>query len=387
MLQTDRYRTLVTGLWNAHWKVRVWLQIELLNLELWNKKLGRAAWKHSLNILGSGSDYCQRSMDNLINKWHQAESRNGHEVEAFISCLDYIQSTGLWHKGLTSSDLVECWIAWCIKHNLTYIEATQGRLIHAIHDMSTGQLTSGITHGQMAEPLTWGHRCRVWKSMLDVSLSAPPGKIGGAVGTGVTVHPRLAKAVQQQLGIGVRSCDVTQILPRTELCKSLNDIGRYLMAVQKVANDLRVLYTMKQITIEKMPVGSSAMPHKVNPYELERVVGLCKLAKSLITCVNETNADGWLERDLVHSSIERESLPAIYTYTDYVTNKLCGVLRRVKFPQKATIPPNSLSSLKMTDIMRDGLPRSKARCRAQRVTAREASKYAKRIKRTLYKEK
>jgi len=79
-------------------------------------------------------------------------------------------------------------------------------------------------------------------------------------------------------------------------------------------------------------------------------VGLCKLITDMIHSVNTTNMVGWLERDLVHSSLEREALPIIYNHTFYCIRRLYTILGKV-YVNSSLIENKTLSSIALADAL------------------------------------
>ena len=361
-----KYNTKIIRYWTDEQKVHIWTEIELLNLSLYASEHAEAARKIF------NDDFSWRQMATEVQL---GEKEIGHEVEACIGYLNRCYKTGLWHKGLTSSDLVECSTAWAINHSIEDIRHQFGNLQDRLKQMAIDHayiVDIAYTHGQPAEPITWGYRFALWMNMLQTpNLNVRmPGKISGATGTGATVHPDLSLKVMHGLDTLIYNAS-TQIVPRSIMAFCLNSMSEMASVVSKIANDLRVLYTLKEINFTKMPVGSSAMPHKVNPTEAERIIGLSQLVMALVDCVNRVNSTGWLERDLIHSSVERESLPTIFNHVYYCMEKLDDLLSRLQVtkdnPDSATIQ-NAMSSINLTDLLQHDIDRSVARAKAKELT-------------------
>ena len=80
--------------------------------------------------------------------------------------------------------------------------------------------------------------------------------------------------------------------------------------------------------------GSSAMPHKRNPIGCENISGLARLLRSNAHAAME-NMALWHERDISHSSVERVIIPDSSILTDYMLQRLSGILDGlVVYPQR-----------------------------------------------------
>jgi len=371
---SDRYATKIARHWSPEERIQTWLKIELLNLKAYSQEHYEKASKAFKDM----------SNKYIADQSRLIEDKIGHEVEAFVQFLNRVYPTGLWHKGLASSDLVECSNAVAMNKALLEITDEKYLLTNGLRSLMVTYKDApahGYTHGQKAEPITWGLRFFVWAEQLEYfPMVSVRGKMTGAVGTGIVTAPGLVRAVVNELHIDM-SAAATQIVPRHQLCGTLDQISGLAMALEKISNDMRMLYTLDQLHIDNMPIGSSSMPHKVNPYELERLIGMCKMIMSMVDCINRTNADGWLERDLVHSSVEREFLPVICNHTYYVVNRLSVILGRSRF--RLATPDDLISqwsSVKLADMLTHETDRKAAREAAKSVTIEESVEYLSRMK-------
>jgi adenylosuccinate lyase len=380
-----KYETEIAHIWSPEKKMELWTEIELLNLECWDPVVGAEA---RMKLYPPA--YIPVQWVGMEQQVRLKEQEIGHEVEAFVQYLNSFYRTGLWHKGLASSDLVECWIADCVKKSEWLIEGMVNRL-YTYTWIKAKELcedvTDGFTHGQRAEPTTWGMRYRMWgESFAECPLTQGPSlaKISGAIGTGVVTHPDLPGKVHVKLNLDMALIS-SQIVPRAALASHLVAIYQIVMGAEKVANDLRMLYTFRQIDMSLMPLGSSSMPHKVNPHELEQVIGMCKMVMSMVDCVNRTNADNWLERDLVHSSVEREFLPMIFNHTYYALSKLLTIIERVTPSHQSTWPTDEqyrvYSSIALAKTLQHDSDRKEARNKSMDVAMTNWLEYREEVRR------
>ena len=91
-------------------------------------------------------------------------------------------------------------------------------------------------------------------------------------------------------------------------------------------------------------VGSSTMPHKMNPITAERICGVARIIKSYVNAAMENNPL-WHERDLTNSSCERIMFPEACILTDYILNLTIKLMNNLIFYDE-----NMMKTLKETLI-------------------------------------
>ncbi len=77
-------------------------------------------------------------------------------------------------------------------------------------------------------------------------------------------------------------------------------------------------------------VGSSTMPHKMNPITAERICGIARIVKSFVNAALDNNPL-WHERDLTNSSCERIMFPESCILTDYILNLTIKLMSNLVF--------------------------------------------------------
>lgn len=252
-----------------------------------------------------------------------------HEVVQWLH--EYITETGLVnaHLGLTSSDIVDnvrltqCAISrnHLVKlglHVATWIE----RGIGAGVSECMGQWTIGFTHGQPAAPLQWADRCAAWVAPLHILLTHPPTifgkKMGGPVGVMSALRERLLLSTQDfawsEFGLQVPN-NLAPIQSSDHLCEYNFTTWCAALAAQlhKIAADVRQLCALQilQPIAGDGEAGSSAMPHKVNPFKFERVCSIGRTIPGLVGEVWDVWAHNQLERTLDTSWQLKRTLPEI----------------------------------------------------------------------------
>jgi adenylosuccinate lyase len=211
----------------------------------------------------------------------------------------------------------------------------------------------GRTHGVHAEPTTFGLKLAVWydelrrhRRRLDLAREdMRAGKISGAVGTHAHVSPDIEDEVCAQLGL-VAAPASTQVLQRDRHAFFLSVIAGIGGTLEKMAVEIRHLARTEvreaEEPFKKGNQGSSAMPHKRNPHESERIAGLARLLRGYAVTAAE-NVALWHERDISHSSTERITFPDACILLDYMLDLMSELIENL-----VIYPKQMLKNLNLT---------------------------------------
>ena len=186
-----------------------------------------------------------------------------------------------------------------------------------------------LTHGQPATPTTLGKELAVFCVRLDRQIKQIKahkflGKFGGATGTWsahVVAYPktnwkRFAERLIKSLGLEPNMI-TTQIEPHDSLAESYHQIIRVNSILTDLCRDMwsyisRGILAQKKISGE---VGSSTMPHKINPIQFENAEGNLCLSSSLLTHLAAKLTISRMQRDLSDSTTLRNQGVALgYSY-------------------------------------------------------------------------
>jgi adenylosuccinate lyase len=189
-----------------------------------------------------------------------------------------------------------------------------------------------------------GFKFAVWGYELDRHLQrleeakkrVLAGKVSGAVGTqaGLGEHAeKIQELVMKRLGLSVAEIS-TQIVQRDRYAELVSIYAMIASSLENFATEIRELQRPEIAEIfesfeAKKQVGSSTMPHKQNPETCERVCGLARIVRSLVTPALE-NIVTWHERDLTQSSAERFILPESSILLDYILNLMCNIVANLR---------------------------------------------------------
>ena len=176
------------------------------------------------------------------------------------------------------------------------------------------------THGQPASPTRLGKEFRVFIERLDVQLEQleeipVPAKFGGATGNmnaHVLTYPEIdwfsfgENFVGEVLGLK-RSWPTTQIEHYDNLAAMFHAFARINTILLDLSRDIWTYISMEYFKqkIKKGEIGSSAMPHKVNPIDFENAEGNLGMANALFDHLASKLPVSRLQRDLSDSTVLR----------------------------------------------------------------------------------
>ena len=175
------------------------------------------------------------------------------------------------------------------------------------------------THGQPASPTKVGKEFKVFQVRLEeqlrqYSLLTYPAKFGGATGN-MNAHkvaypgidwPAFADSFVKGLGLR-RSCPTTQIEHYDNLAAIFDNMRRINTILIDMSRDIWTYISMEYFRqkVNKKEVGSSAMPHKVNPIDFENAEGNLGMADAVLTFLSMKLPISRLQRDLTDSTVLR----------------------------------------------------------------------------------
>jgi adenylosuccinate lyase len=228
------------------------------------------------------------------------------------------------HFGLTSQDINNTAIPLLMQESLEYVFFPWlDKVLEKITEMSIAWQAVPMmarTHGQPASPTTLGKEIRVFENRLKAEKDhlktlRMPAKFGGATGN-LNAHkvafPQidwLAEAdrfVYETLGLK-RSRVTTQIEHYDGLAALFHSLSRVNTILTDLCRDFWTYISMEYFTQKTVAgeIGSSAMPHKVNPIDFENAEGNLGLANALFLHFSQKLPVSRLQRDLTDSTVLR----------------------------------------------------------------------------------
>ena len=123
----------------------------------------------------------------------------------------------------------------------------------------------------------------------------------------------------EKLGLEIEPVS-TQVIPRDRHAMFFSVLGVIASSIERLATEVRHLQRTEVLEAEEFfsegQKGSSAMPHKRNPILTENLTGLARLVRSMALPAME-NVALWHERDISHSSVERNIGPDATVTLDF----------------------------------------------------------------------
>lgn len=272
----------------------------------------------------------------------ELERETRHDVMAFVRNLaENIGEAGRWvHYGITSYDVVDTALAVRLKRAidliLTECDALMGEVKRlALEHLQTPMI--GRTHGIHAEPITFGFKLMGWyaemarhhERLQRAQAEIAVGKVSGAVGIHANIDPRVEEYVCAKLGLTPDPAS-TQIVARDRHATLMAHLAVLAGSLEKFATEIRNLQRTEILEVQEAfavgQTGSSAMPHKRNPWNCETISGLARIVRGNTLAMLETICT-WHERDLTNSSVERIALPDTCTLIHWMVRKFTEILR------------------------------------------------------------
>jgi adenylosuccinate lyase len=282
-----------------------------------------------------------RESDALAVK--EIEKTTNHDVKAVeyfirnkIKDTPIAKYSEFVHFALTSEDINNLSFTLMYKNGVgSVLSPTLDDLVLQLSDLAKSNADTAmlsLTHGQTATPTTFGKEIAVFVYRLKRQIAYTKsqtffGKFGGATGTWsahVSAYPDFdwvgfAKEFVEELGL--EFCPLTtQIVPADTLVESYDNFARINNILIDFARDVW-MYVMRGILEQKNKpgeIGSSAMPHKINPINFENAEGNLQLANSLFKELGRQLPVSRMQRDLTGSTVIRnQGLPVGYSLIAY----------------------------------------------------------------------
>ena len=226
------------------------------------------------------------------------------------------------HFGCTSEDINNLSHALMLRDGNIVISQHFADVTKDLSDLSVlhaGQPMLSRTHGQSATPTTLGKElanvvARLKRQLKVAETVRPLGKMNGAVGNYNAHHiaypevdwPQLSKQFVTSLGIEWNPY-TTQIEPHDYMAEYFDAIARLNQILVDFARDIWSYISLgyfKQRMVDG-EVGSSTMPHKVNPIDFENAEGNFGLANALLNHLAQKLPVSRWQRDLTDSTVLR----------------------------------------------------------------------------------
>jgi len=362
----------IRKIWEEKNKYKIWLDIEIAAAQAMEK----------YKIIPKGISLKVRKKAKIdVDRIHQIENKVHHDVIAFLtSVTEKVGKEGKFlHKGMTSSDVLDtCFNIQLVQASKILIKDID-EILNVLKNKSLKYkktICIGRSHGIHAEPTTFGlklagfyeefrrNKKRLLSAVKEISTCA----ISGAVGTYANIDPRVESYVAKKFNLKVEPVS-TQIIPRDRHAYYFSVLAIIGSSIERVATEIRNLQKTELQEVaeffDKKQKGSSAMPHKKNPILSENLTGLARMVRSYVLPALE-NISLWHERDISHSSVERNIGPDSTITLDFALNRLTNILKNMTvYPKKMLDNLNISNGLifsqrVMLELTKHGFTREKA---------------------------
>ena len=337
-------------IWEPMNKFKIWLDIEIY--------AAQAMEKYKIIPKGIAAKVRKKSKIN-IKRIDDIEKKTKHDVIAFLTSI--AEKVGpeakYLHQGMTSSDVLDTCFNLQLKQAGKILIQDIDKLLKTLKNKSKkykNTITIGRSHGIHAEPVTFGlklatyyaeftrNKKRLEQAIDEISTCA----ISGAVGTFAHIGPNIEKFVAKKLDLKPEPIS-TQIIPRDRHAYFFNTLAIIASSAERLATEVRHLQRTEVLEAEEYfssgQKGSSAMPHKRNPVLSENITGLARLVRSY-SIPGMENIVLWHERDISHSSVERNIGPDATVTLDFLLNRLNNIIANLVIHTKTM--ENNLNKFK-----------------------------------------
>ncbi len=379
----DRYSTpQMREIWSLQNRTQRWLDVELAVCE---------ALERAGRIPAGTAAACRKDARFDLQRMAELEKETQHDVMAFVKNVqENLGDEGRFiHYGITSYDVVDTALSLMMKESLELILSRCGDLQEVIRLRAREHKWTwmiGRTHGIHAEPITFGFKLAGWLDEMNRNVerlnaakeAIAYGKISGAVGTHSNFDPAVEAMVCQNLGLKVAPTS-TQIISRDRHAQAVTALAILAASLERFATEIRNLQRTEVLEVQEYfasgQKGSSAMPHKRNPWNCETVSGLARVARGNALAMLESVVT-WHERDLSNSSVERIVLPDTCALVEWMLVKFTSILQNlVVFPQNMRRNLEKMGGLVCSEqvmlaLIAAGLSREEAYTAVQRNAAK-----------------
>lgn len=348
----------MVAIWSPETKFRIWYEIEAhacdaqADLGVIPRENAEAVWK-------------AKDVAFDVARIDEIEAETKHDVIAFLTHLaEHVGSeeARFVHQGMTSSDVLDtCFNVQLVRASDILIEDMKALLAalktRAFEHKDTIRI--GRSHGIHAEPTTMGLTFARFYAEMDRNLNRlekaryeiATGAISGAVGTFANIDPAVEEHVCKMMGLEIEPIS-TQVIPRDRHAAFFAALGVVASSIENVATEIRHMQRTEVLEAAEFfsmgQKGSSAMPHKKNPVLTENLTGLARLVRMTVVPAME-NVALWHERDISHSSVERNIGPDATITLDFALARLTSVIDRLLvYPDNMMANMNKFPGLVMS---------------------------------------
>lgn len=379
----ERYTTpAMHAIWSREAKYQRWLEVEVAVCQA-HAEEGTIPME-ALEAIRSRARFD-------LSRCDEIERETRHDLMAFVrNVAEEVGPEGRFvHLGVTSYDIIDTALGMMLRDSCTVLLESTSALLKETERLAREHADTpmiGRTHGIHAEPITFGFKVANWHAELRRNLTrlevvrrdVSVGKVSGAVGIHAIVSPRLEARVCELLSLRPDEAS-TQIVNRDRHAAFMNALALLGAGLERIATELRNLQRTEILEVQEAfasgQTGSSAMPHKRNPWNSETVCGLSRLLRANAHAMLESVAT-WHERDLTNSSLERIVFPDSCHLADFMLHRVRSILVGLEvFPETMKSNLRRMGDLVFSEhVMIALIGKGMSREEAYKVAQRNAAK-------------
>lgn len=390
-------------------KNRVLVEIKWLKKLLSINEISEKASKEEIEKINK---IAEKFDINEAKKVKEIENTTKHDVKAVEYYIDeklkeygLEKFTHLVHFACTSEDINN--LAYGVMENelvnIVYIENINN-LLKLLKEKANEYAYIAMlshTHGQNATPTTVGKEMavfayRIEKMLEKLKLEKLTGKFNGTVGNfnaHIVAYPNIdwiktAKEFVESFNLEYNMY-TTQIESHDNICSVLSRIKLLNNVILDLNNDMW-MYISRDYFLQnnvKGEVGSSVMPHKINPINFENSMANVKMANGIINVLTENLQISRMQRDLSDSSLQRNIGMIIAYSLIAIKQTIIGInkltVNKEKLSKELTETPEVLAEAVQTILRKNGYKDAyeilKGLTRGKHITMKEINEFIKEL--------
>lgn len=304
------------------------INVEIEYLKFLLKYLMQENLKVNVTIINDIYNKIEDNPNEEIKKIYDIEKKTNHDVQAIVQYLKEKvpkELVAFVHFGLTSQDInspamvltYKTYVREILIKDINILEKTFLEII----SKTKNQVMLSFTHGQPATPTTFGKQMDIFlHKIMSIKNEIANNyifatKMGGSNGNLTalkSVYPDFNWDKLIELFLFnhfelVRNKHTSQIDDYTNYYKLFQIFQRLCVVLINLCQDMWLYCSKKYLKLRKInsEVGSSAMPHKINPIHFENAEGNLKLCIDIFESIGRNICINRLQRDLTDSTMLR----------------------------------------------------------------------------------
>jgi adenylosuccinate lyase len=328
-----------------------------------------------------------------LKKYKEMYQETAHPIVAMLRLFQPMIKGGFGqyiHLGATTQDIMDTGMMFALKaaHKVVYESLRRIELdLLSMAEQHADTIMVGRTHAVQALPITFGYKVAIWAREIRRDIQRLKEcrdrifvmQLSGAVGTMAAFGPKgpeIQSLVATDLGLGIP--DISWQASRDRLAEFANLLALIALGLGRIGQEVYLLMATEVGEVcepwQKGVVGSSTMPHKVNPQIAQQMISLARKIRYNASFVTEVMMVDH-ERNLEHFLGEREKLEdsclimgELLTYSEDISKNM------TVNPQRMKMNLNLLKGLLLSELVMIELGKKIGKQSAHEVVYEDAMK-------------